>query len=326
MAIGANKSCEHSRKLFFVLNSYDNADEYSETSSRVYHMENDECIPGNILFIDGHSLRTTNGISVSTIAGSPRYSGYNDSSGTSGRFKYLYGFYQKNRTHVIVADYRNACLRMIDRTNGHISQFAGTCQSAGNRDGRVGYAQLYYPYQMLLDKTNQTTLILSQCRYSLSYAYLRSIDINTGTAGVLVSSGLNYPRGMLWDGKENILYVANMYYIAKVIWSTKSVENLVGSTSSGSIVGSFSQSRFNTLKDITLINQRMMIVNELGQRNLKVIDIVSQLTTNVHIPSFSPEIYSVAQINGSTYLGTYGNIYKLSGEFNNERTIKSKLQ
>ncbi|KAF6033450.1 hypothetical protein EB796_008239 [Bugula neritina] len=163
-------------------------------------MKKDEYIPGNILFTDMHSLRTTNGISVSTIAGSPTSSGYSTSAGTSGRFNHLYGFYQKNRTHVIVADFGNACLRMVDRTNGHISQFAGTCRSAGHRNGQVGYAQLYYPYQMLLDKTNQTTLILSQYRRSSSHAYLRSIDINTGYAGVLVSSGLNYPR--VWHGMK----------------------------------------------------------------------------------------------------------------------------
>jgi len=76
-------------------------------------MKKDEYIPGNILFTDMHSLRTTNGISVSTIAGSPTSSGYSTSAGTSGRFNHLYGFYQKNRTHVIVADFGNACLSIF---------------------------------------------------------------------------------------------------------------------------------------------------------------------------------------------------------------------
>jgi len=84
-------------------------------------MEEDEYIPGNIFFEDLHSLRTTNGIAVSTVAGSSTNShGYNNSAGTNGRFFYIYGIYQKNRTHVTVADYGNACLRMIDRTNGQI--------------------------------------------------------------------------------------------------------------------------------------------------------------------------------------------------------------
>jgi len=291
-----------------------NAEVYSRTSSSVLRMEEDEYIPGNILFTDLHSLRTTNGFSISTIAGSPTTSGYSTSSGTSGRFNCLYGFYQKNRTHVIVADYGNACLRMIDRTNGNISQFAGTCQSAGHRDGRVGYAYFYNPRQMLLDKTSPTTLIVSQHRSSSSYAYLRSIDINTGTAGVLVSSGLNYPLGMSWDESRNILYVANSNYIAKITWSTKVVQTLVGSTSSGNIVGSFSQSRFNTPADIALINQEIMILTEWGRSKLKAINIASQISMNVDISRFSPGIYSVAQIDGNTYVGTHARIYKLSGE------------
>jgi len=290
-------------------------------------MEEDEYIPGNILFIDRYALRTTNGFSVSTIAGSPTTSGYSNSSGTSGLFSYLHGFYQKNMTHVIVADSDNACLRMVDRTNGHISQFAGTCQSAGHRNGRVGYAHLSYPRKMLLDKTNPTTLILSQKQASSAYAYLRSIDINTGTAGVLVSSGLNYPRGMAWDENEDILYVANWHYIAKITWSTKSAETLVGSTSSGNIVGDFSQSLLNLPTGIFSITQKVMIVIEWGQNKLKAINTASQISMTVNISGFSSGIYFVAQINGSTYVGSRGKIYKLSGEFTNDTiTVELKLK
>jgi len=312
------------RYSFCRLNRYKRAEAYSATTSTVYYMEKDEYIPGNVLFIDRYSLRTTNGISVSTIAGSPTSNGYSTSSGTSGRFSSLYGFYQKNRTHVIVADCGNGCLRMIDRTNGYNSQFAGTCRSSGYRNGRVGYAYLYAPFQMLLDKTSPTTLIVSQTRPSTSYGYLRSIDINTGYAGLLVSSGLNYPRGMTWDENENVLYVANNYYIAKITWSTKSVRTLVGSTSSGNIVGSFIQSRFNTIKDIFSMKKELMLINEEGQSKLKAINMASQISMNVDISGFSSGIYCVAQINGSTYVGTSGKIYKLSGEFTNELAVEQK--
>jgi len=302
---------------FYRIQGYKKSEVYSTTTALVHHIEKDDCIPGNILFADGYSLRTTNGFSISTIAGSPTSSGYNDSSGTSGRFGYLFGFYQKNRTHVIVADYDNNCLRMVDRTIGHISQFAGTCRSAGHRDGRVGYAYLKAPFQMVLDKTTPTTLILSQDRVASSYAYLRSIDINTGNAGVLVSSGLLQPRGMAWDESGRFLFVANRYYIAKITWSTKSVQTLVGSTSPGNIVGSFSQSRFNNLKDILIINQEVMIMTDWGQSKLKAINIASQVSMNVDISGFNAGIRSITQINGNTYVGTHGKIYKLSGKFTN---------
>jgi len=47
---------------------------------------------------------------------------------------------------------------------------------------------------------------------------------------------------------------------------------------------------------------------------LKAINIASQISMNVDISRFSPGIYSVAQIDGSTYVGTHARIYKLSGE------------
>jgi len=284
---------------------------YERTASIVYFMEKDESIPGNILFTDSYSLKTTNGVSVSTIAGSPTSSGYSNSPGTSGRFNYINGVYQKNRTHVIVADYGNACLRMVDRTNGHISQFAGTCRSSGHRNGQVGYAYMHYPYQMVLDRTNSSSLVLSQNSPSSSYAYLRSIDINTGYAGLLVSSSLNYPRGMIWDENKNILYVVNKRHVAKIIWSTKSVQTLAGSTSfRGDIVGSFSN-----IKDISLISRDLMIINEYSHTKLKAINMASQTSMTIDISGFSSGIYSVAQIYGSTYIGTPGYIYKLGGEF-----------
>jgi len=284
-------------------------------------MEKDAYIPGNVIFTDRNALRTTNGASVSTIAGSPSRGGYSNSPGTSALFGALYGLYQKNRTHVIVADYNNACLRMVDRTNGHISQFAGTCQTRGHRNGRVGYAYLSWPHHMLLDKTDQTTLIVAQNRPSSSYAYLRSVDISTGDAGVLVSSGLNHPKGMTWDENEDILYVVNNNYIAKITWSTKSVQTLVGSTSPGNIFGSFGQSRFNFPEDIWLINQQLMMVTEWGQSKLKAINMVSQVSMHVNISGFSSSVYSGAQINGSTYVGGDGVIYKLSGKLTNTITV-----
>jgi len=286
-------------------------------------MEEDEYIPGNILFTDLHSLRTTDGISVSTIAGSPKSRGYNNSSGTSARFNGLYGFYQKNSTHVIVADYGNACLRMIDRTTGQISQFAGTCQTPGHRNGQVGYAYLTSPRRILLDKTSPTTLIVSQSQASSSYAYLRSIDINTGDAGVLVSSGLNYPRGMTWDENEDILYVTNSHYIAKITWSTKAVETLIGSRSPNNIVGSFSQSLLTSPKDVSVITQQLMMVTEWGKSRLRAINMASQVSMNVDIFGLNSGIYSFAQINGSTYVGTKGNIYNLGGEYTNTITVES---
>jgi len=172
----------------------------------------------------------------------------------------------------------------------------------------------------LLDKTNPNTLIVAQNRPSSSYAYLRSIDITTGDAGVLVSSGLNHPKGMTWDENEDILYVTNNHYIAKITWSTKAVETVLGSTSSGNIVGGFSQSLLSTPKNLLFLTPEIIIVTGWGTTKLITINMASQISMNVDIFGFDSHIYSVAQFNGSIYVGTDGKIYKLSGEFTNPIT------
>ena len=54
---------------------------YVHTESYVYHIEPDLYIPGHILFSDGGSLKTTDGLMSSHIVGSA-IDGYDEMSGT----------------------------------------------------------------------------------------------------------------------------------------------------------------------------------------------------------------------------------------------------
>ena len=45
---------------------------FTTTSGPVYHMESDLYIPGNAIYIDGHSIKTSNGTGMQNIAGKTR--------------------------------------------------------------------------------------------------------------------------------------------------------------------------------------------------------------------------------------------------------------
>ena len=49
---------------------------YTNTSDHVYHMEPDSYQPGNIIYTDKHSLKTTDGETTAIVAGHPTQSGH----------------------------------------------------------------------------------------------------------------------------------------------------------------------------------------------------------------------------------------------------------
>ena len=57
-------------------------------------MEEDVHTPGNILFTQDYGIKTTDGVTTTTIAGSTSRSGYREGTGSGASFSYLKGFAQ----------------------------------------------------------------------------------------------------------------------------------------------------------------------------------------------------------------------------------------
>ena len=68
---------------------------YISTSQPIRYMEEDVHTPGNILFTEDFAIKTTDGITTTTIAGSTSRSGsYREGTGSGASFSYLRGFAQ----------------------------------------------------------------------------------------------------------------------------------------------------------------------------------------------------------------------------------------
>ena len=103
----------------------------------IMHMEFDRFVPDNLLYIDGHSLKTLN-MSIMEghlIAGLTKTNGSQDGVGSHARFDHPYSFYQYNSTYVVIADAFNYCLRSVDRLTNQTSWVAGGCGSYDYVDG-----------------------------------------------------------------------------------------------------------------------------------------------------------------------------------------------
>ena len=108
---------------------------FTTTSYTVYHMESDLYIPGNVIYTDSCSIKTSNGTGSQVIAGNTTQYGYLEGTGSAAQFNYIQGFTQISSTQIVVSDTSNGCLRLVDIVSGKTSQFAGQCTKRGYQDG-----------------------------------------------------------------------------------------------------------------------------------------------------------------------------------------------
>ena len=109
----------------------------------IMHMEFDLFIPDNLLYMDGHSLKTLNMSSMTghLISGLTKINGLKDGVGSEARFHHPYSFFQYNSTYVVIADAYNYCLRSVDRLTNQTSWVAGGCGSYDYADGSFSHCR-----------------------------------------------------------------------------------------------------------------------------------------------------------------------------------------
>ena len=116
-------------------------------------MEFDHYRQGFIVYTDAHALMTSDGTTTHLIAGSSTQWGYREGAGAEARFDRIHGFAQISEKLVVVADYYNHCMRLIERTTNTTSVLGGQCQSDGYEDGHPG--QFDYPMSVVIDQRDE---------------------------------------------------------------------------------------------------------------------------------------------------------------------------
>lgn len=145
--------CEYATMLlqFILLRlSPDNSvKSFLRTQHSVFNIAQDKFIKGNLLFADRHALKSTDGSSTSTIAGSALSYGYVEGIGTTSRFNNIKDFIQLTDSTVLVIDLGNHCLRIINRFNNETAAYLGSCEHRGYTNGAD--PQFNLPYSVIFD-------------------------------------------------------------------------------------------------------------------------------------------------------------------------------
>ena len=189
----------------------------SGINDRVYHLEEDRRRPGYVIFNDGGALKSTNGQTMLTIAGTTSAPGYENGQASSAKFEdFISSFLYVNNSHLIVSDSKNYCLRLFNLIDEIVSDFAGRCKTRGFASGPLLNAEFKYPTYMTWGqgKYEYFLYILDQEARSIRY-----IDLTRDFVFKLVDTTeeLRDVTGIVFDTvSDNKLVVKSSYYIRKV--------------------------------------------------------------------------------------------------------------
>ena len=285
------------------------------------HIEADLFMPGNVLYTDGNSLKTTNGKTKQSIVGVPAGRGYKEGTGDAVRFGFITAFHQFAKNKVIVIDNGNHCVRVVDRNTRMSTAFAGLCSTEGWRDGTM--ARFNSPTNIIPDVMNPGQLLITD-RNNKAIRHLNTTS-RAVTTFVRVTWDRNFlPSGITQHSKSGKIYVTTNRYVYEIDYEQKFPKAIAGGNSNAETDGPFRSARFNVIYDALLINEGNEIVLADYYNSVRLMDMrggtVSSIckrgghedgnrkACTVDRPS------AVAVIGTTLYVGEYQRIRKIEGK------------
>ena len=229
------------------------------------HIEEDQFIPGNILFSDGSSLQTTNGKTKQVIVGVSTESGHQHQLG-SERYSTITGFHQISADEVLIVDNGNNCIRSADRRRIKTGQsFAGSCgYDFKYRDGSS--PTFKQPHSIIPDILNPGTLLVTD----INFKAIRQLNTQSRVVSTFLrkdSDSYFYPRGICQQSMTGNLFVSASYLVYAIDYHQKSITTTIGSTTGGYASGLFSSTKFSAPLEVLLMtNSSELLVTDKDNR------------------------------------------------------------
>lgn len=251
--------------------------DFINTDSYVYHMEPDQYKLGNILLADGNSLKTTDGFTTDLIVGSALESGYVEGIGTSVRMDSL-GFHQLSADQVVIADYKNHCLRLVHRLTQQTSPYAGNCTNYGYADGLN--ARFRRPAYIIADNFQQEKTLIITDNWNEA---LREMNTKSRLVITLVQSEINlsYVIGITQLLTTGDIFATIRHGIVKFNYGTKELTKVTGLYTSGFNDGLFSEALFSYPRGLAVLAKNVILVADDNNEVLRLLDFNSQKTSSI---------------------------------------------
>lgn len=241
------------------------------TENQVYDMEVDLTNAEILLFADGHSLKVTDGINTTTLVGNANQPGYAEGQSTSARFYQLTRFTQLNVTTIVLVDWGNSCLRLVDRQSLQTSLFVGEC-------GRDGSDLFKEPSALLQDPLSPDTLYVTEWGNNT----LHIITISTRTMQTIIqqSTGLYQPICMSFGFFKQSILISNSHYISKYDIGVGHLYNITSNTA-GFSDGQLAEAKFYWPKELIPLTPTATLVADEWNNKLRLVDTADGYVTSI---------------------------------------------
>ena len=298
---------------------------FIETDSNVYHMEPDLHVKGNILYSDCCALRTTDGITSTTIAGHATTCYHHLGVGVLARFNFISGFRQVSFSQVVVSDFANYCLKLIDRITLLVTRYAGYCGSMGYSTGQSS-ARFDNIWSLITDSKRPGMLLATDDDYNTIH-HIDTLSSSPQSVSVFHrdTSNLDRPRGITQHPVSGGLYITRYdYRVWKVTYSGKSV-SLVAGSSSGFRDCDFNTAFFRYPYELIFIADNKLLLADQSNHRLRILNLNTLHTSSVCTGSASHidgdmetcTLYyprSLMVLNDTLYVGENQRIRKVQGK------------
>ena len=276
-------------------------------------MELDLYQPGNIIYTDKYSLKTTDGVTAAIIAGHPTQGGYKDANGENARFQSITGFIGITAKILIAVDCYNDCLRRIRRDTGLTTTFSGVCTSYGYQDGKQ--VKFKYPYSIIRDNQNRNQLLVTDWYNNA----IRTVAVSDGSVGTLTKSNTLWrPRSLIQNTAGDI-FVTTYRAVFRIRYTEKTINLIAGSpTTTGYRDSSLLNSLFNNPHELIFIQTNKLLIADDGNNKLRILDLDKHKVTTLNLCNGCVRLgspYSIMLINDSLYVGQYRKILRFKCKF-----------
>lgn len=246
---------------------------------KVNYMELDEYIPGNLLFVDSDSIKTTDGTTTSIIVGNVLHQSYKEGVGSDALFNKIFSFVQLTIDTLIIVDSGNNCTRVVNRTTNSTEPYVGKCGKSGYVDGYD--ARFSAPISMIRYRNDPNFLIVTDHKNNA----LRVVDSRTKITSTLVRSDMiRDTRYAIQDGYSNTFYITTNSGVYLYSLGDDKPSLLAGSPYPfplGSYDGTFDQTMFRKPNHMLLLNKDTLLVADDDNHKIRVLDLVRNITSSI---------------------------------------------
>ena len=276
-------------------------------------MEFDHYRQGFIVFTDAHALMTSDGTTTHLIARNSTQGGYREGVGADARFGYITGFAQISEKLVVVADTKNHCMRLTDRTTNKTSAFSGQCESHGYKDGRP--SRFHRPHSVVIDTRGKYQLLITD-HWN---AAVRTVDVMSQAVSTFVKDDtLDDIRGITQEEKSGDLYVTVASVVFRITYTQRTVSLISGSPGTdGYRDSALLDSLFYWPHELILIAPHILLVVDGSNDKLRLLDMKSDKVTTLNVTNSPNYPTSLLLTNNSLYVGQWRKIVQYKCEYYN---------